>query len=29
MFYRLTDAHVETLIRNVLDHADPAASIHS
>lgn len=28
MFYRLTDAHVETLIRNVLDHADPAASIH-
>ncbi len=29
MFYRLTDAHVETLIRNVLDHADPAASIHT
>ncbi|MDJ0910832.1 MAG: metalloregulator ArsR/SmtB family transcription factor [Woeseiaceae bacterium] len=23
MFYRLVDAHVETLIRNVLDHADP------
>ena len=29
MFYRLTDAHVETLIRNVLDHADPAVSIHT
>ena len=29
MFYRLADAHVETLIRNVLDHADPAASIHN
>jgi len=29
MFYMLTDAHVETLIRNVLDHADPAAFIHS
>ena len=28
MFYRLADAHVETLIRNVLDHADPAVSIH-
>ena len=28
MFYRLADAHVETLIRNVLDHADPDASIH-
>ncbi len=27
MFYRLTDAHAETLIRNVLDHADPNASI--
>ena len=26
MFYRLADAHVETLIRNVLDHADPAES---
>ncbi len=29
MFYRLADAHVETLIRNVLDHADPDSSIHS
>jgi DNA-binding transcriptional ArsR family regulator len=29
MFYRLADAHVETLLRNVLDHADPAVSIHS
>jgi DNA-binding transcriptional ArsR family regulator len=29
IFYRLTDAHVETLIRNVLDHADPASSIHT
>ncbi len=28
MFYRLADAHVETLLRNVLDHADPAVSIH-
>ena len=27
MFYRLADAHVETLVRNVLDHADPAISI--
>ena len=26
MFYRLTDSHVETLIRNVLDHADPTSS---
>ena len=26
IFYRLADGHVETLIRNVLDHADPAAS---
>ena len=26
IFYRLTDAHVETLIRNVLDHADPTTS---
>lgn len=26
MFYRLADSHVETLIRNVLDHADPGAS---
>ena len=24
MYYRLADTHVETLIRNVLDHADPA-----
>ncbi|MEO0421838.1 MAG: metalloregulator ArsR/SmtB family transcription factor [Pseudomonadota bacterium] len=23
MFYRLADSHVETLVRNVLDHADP------
>lgn len=23
MFYRLADSHVETLIRNVIDHADP------
>ncbi|MEM0953695.1 MAG: metalloregulator ArsR/SmtB family transcription factor [Pseudomonadota bacterium] len=23
IFYRLADAHVETLIRNVIDHADP------
>ena len=23
MYYRLADNHVETLIRNVLDHADP------
>jgi DNA-binding transcriptional ArsR family regulator len=23
MFYRLADSHVETLIRNVLEHADP------
>ena len=23
MFYRLADDHVETLVRNVLDHADP------
>lgn len=22
-YYRLADSHVETLIRNVLDHADP------
>ena len=29
MFYRLADAHVETLIRNVIDHADPTSSIHS
>ena len=24
MFYRLADEHVETLVRNVLDHADPS-----
>lgn len=29
MFYRLADAHVETLIHNVLDHADPDSSIHA
>ena len=29
MFYRLADSHVETLIRNVLDHADPDSSIHN
>ncbi len=23
MYYRLADSHVETLVRNVLDHADP------
>ena len=28
MFYRLADSHVETLIRNVLDHADPDSSDH-
>ena len=28
MFYRLADSHVETLIRNVLEHADPNSSIH-
>ena len=27
MHYRLADAHVETLVRNVLDHANPAVSI--
>lgn len=27
MFYRLADTHVETLIRNVLDHADPDVTI--
>lgn len=27
MHYRLADAHVETLVRNVLDHADPTISI--
>ena len=29
IFYRLADTHVETLIRNVLDHADPASPIHT
>ncbi len=29
MFYRLADGHVETLIRNVLDHADPAESVQT
>ena len=29
MYYRLADAHVETLVRNVLEHADPAVSIES
>ena len=29
MFYRLADCHVETLVRNVLDHADPAVSVDS
>ncbi len=29
MFYRLTDAHVEALIRNVLEHADPDADLHT
>jgi DNA-binding transcriptional ArsR family regulator len=24
MYYRLTDCHVEELVRNVIDHADPA-----
>ncbi len=28
MYYRLADAHVETLIRNVLEHADPDSAIH-
>ncbi len=28
MLYRLADGHVETLIRNVLDHADPYVHIH-
>ena len=28
MFYRLADSHVETLIRNVIDHADPNSSHH-
>lgn len=27
-YYRLADCHVETLIRNVLDHADPDVRIH-
>lgn len=29
MFYRLADSHVETLIRNVLDHADPSSPHHA
>ncbi|MEM6512689.1 MAG: metalloregulator ArsR/SmtB family transcription factor [Pseudomonadota bacterium] len=28
MYYRLADEHVETLIRNVLEHADPNSAIH-
>ncbi len=27
MYYRLADSHVETLVRNVLDHADPSVSL--
>ena len=27
MFYRLADSHVKTLVRNVLDHADPSVHI--
>lgn len=27
MYYRLADAHVETLVRNVLEHANPAVSL--
>ncbi|MEO1201901.1 MAG: metalloregulator ArsR/SmtB family transcription factor [Pseudomonadota bacterium] len=29
MFYRLSDCHVETLVRNVLDHADPNVTTDS
>ena len=29
MFYRLADSHVETLVLNTLEHADPTVSIHS
>ncbi len=29
MFYRLADSHVETLVLNTLEHADPTESIHS
>ena len=29
MFYRLADVHVETLIGNVLEHADPNVHIDS
>jgi ArsR family transcriptional regulator len=29
MFYRLADRHVETLLRNVLDHADPRVTTDS
>ena len=28
MFYRLADCHVETLVRNVLDHADPTVKLN-
>ncbi|MEM1231334.1 MAG: metalloregulator ArsR/SmtB family transcription factor [Pseudomonadota bacterium] len=28
MYYRLADGHVRTLIRNVLDHADPSNPVH-
>ncbi|MEM1175518.1 MAG: metalloregulator ArsR/SmtB family transcription factor [Pseudomonadota bacterium] len=28
MYYRLADSHVEALIRNVLEHADPDADSH-
>ena len=29
MYYRLADSHVETLVLNTLDHANPDASGHS
>lgn len=29
IYYRLADSHVKTLIRNVLDHADPTGHTHS
>jgi len=29
MYYRLADCHVETLVRNVLDHANPSVTIES
>ena len=28
IFYRLADGHVKTLIRNVIDHADPDTPLH-